>query len=485
MAAFKMAALELAKAVLIVMLCTTVVPCSAGGGLVRRERAKKTSSALQAALEHVLSGQAAKRLFGVEASVRPTFEAFPKNAMGQIPPEEIFPAIVRNYFAKEHGWQLRGLEPPSMSETGTTNAEVQDLTLLKDHAPSVAQALEDVRRSGRGLSLSDVVGTIAALEHLAIEESVALLRKAYFLNKLDTAVELDEAELHEVLQSFLLIFRYGHDGNLTSVEEHQEIKARAKKANDWHVIVDFESAAVATSEHRGPNYDFEAAMDVARDITQKYGKWQNLECVDMKATLVGMSAGTPGLAPFTTFHTEPDHGTFQFSESVEYLRSHGVVEEAADGGDTVQVLIANYLLGPTNCIAFSQYYSVCCLSECESVISDIETRTQSPVSSADDLISTVEATATSTLDAPHKLSEDVASQLRRVAELHGGAVPLHSADFKRWLHAAFPNECPLPTAPEEAAEDSELAVAGKWLEAQHVCSRLPEWHPSSDVILEV
>ena len=39
------------------------------------------------------------------------------------------------------------------------------------------------------------------------------------------------------------------------------------------------------------------------------------------------------------------------------------------------VLIANYLLGASNCIASSQYFAVCCLNECEGIVNHFEAQT--------------------------------------------------------------------------------------------------------------
>ena len=38
------------------------------------------------------------------------------------------------------------------------------------------------------------------------------------------------------------------------------------------------------------------------------------------------------------------------------------------------VRIANYMTGPSNCIASSSYYSVCCLNECEGLMNELESK---------------------------------------------------------------------------------------------------------------
>lgn len=455
---------------------------------MRRDRQKKhTTSPLQLAVEHVLAGATVDRLLAVEASVRPAFEAFPKNSVGHIPMEEIFPAIVRNYFAKEHGWLIKGLEPPTLTRNVT---RVSTVSIIADQAPALAVALEDLYKSEKGLSLSDVVGTIAALENLIVEESAALLDDCYFLNGAKTDDIIGEETLHEVLRSFLLIFRWGAPANLTDVQGHKTIKAAAAKASDWGPLVRFETGIVQAWVQESGVRSFSQALvlEIVREILQKYGKWQNNECVDMKGTLLGLAEQPgSGLVPWPRFHEEPNHETYQFTESLEYLQQIGVLQEG-ETANTSSIRIANYLLGPTNCIAPSSHYTVCCLSECESVISEVEARIQSPVAGTEEIVTAVEATASSTVEAGRRLPETAVEDLRGVASHYEGLVPLHSAEFKKWLYEAFPNECPFPTASEQEAEESELKVASEWLEHQQECTRIPAWHPASppsEPVLEI
>lgn len=211
---------------------------------------------------------------------------------------------------------------------------------------------------------------------------------------------------------------------------------------------------------------------LSQDLARKYGKWQDAECLDMKSTLMRLG-GAPGLAPFEAFRKEPDHGTYQFREGAGYLAATGILQ----AGEAPQVRIANYLLGPSNCIAPSRYYTVCCLNDCERLLGDVEAQVRRPAPTAEALLAAV------------RPASEAAEALRRLASAGEGLVPLHSSAFREWLHGAFPNDCPLPTSPEAAAEDAELASASRWLWSQEACTRLPEWHPLSasvaDSVLEV
>lgn len=446
---------------------------------MRAERQQRSVSRLQAALSKTLMGEAAHRLFEVEAGVRPNFEAFPKNEVGHIPTEEIFPAIVRNYFAKEHGWLIKGLEPPSWQ---TASSKVEDVAIFRDRAKEVVAALEEVSRSDKGLSLSDIVGTIAVLEHLIVEESMNLLDEAYFVSGTPKQDAVDENVAHQILRSYLLLYRWGAPLNETNAAEFEDIKKNAAQATDWASMVKFELNSFDKARGdlpEGSKYDYRVLQVAVRDMAVKYGRWQNSECEDMKGTLVALARDKhSGLVPFLAFRSEPNHAAYQFTETAEYLDKLGVLVAPTSATDDAKVRIANYLLGPTNCIAPTAYFMVCCLSECEDVVSEIETRIQSPVATADQLLSVTQDIGTSTLQAPHSFSETVVGSLRQVGRSYEGLVPLHSAEFRQWLNVAFPNECPYLTPPEVAAQNTELTVASHWLQGQHVCTRLPEWHPA-------
>merc|ERR1719474_1700961 len=82
--------------------------------------------------------------------------------------------------------------------------------------------------------------------------------------------------------------------------------------------------------------------------------------------------------------------------------------------------------------------TLCCLNECESLMSEIEGRVQAPTATAE--------------------------QLRAIAEKRGGQVPLHGRLFAEWLHFAFPHECPFP----HAVEDAAVHTRDFWMERQYV-----------------
>uniref|UniRef100_A0A7S1M827 EF-hand domain-containing protein n=1 Tax=Alexandrium catenella TaxID=2925 RepID=A0A7S1M827_ALECA len=441
-------------------------PCGASAGLRFRGAAgaggeapervvavREVEFSLRSALEALLRGgqsSAAARLARIEASVWQTFQALPKNSAGRLAPRAVR-YLVHGYFAREHGWLVKGLEPHGMQ---ANMSEVHEVGILRDRAPALVETLLEARQMDRGLSLDDVVVMAAALERLIFGESLKLLETAYALNDLSADSPAAEEELHEVLRSYLLIFQMGVRGNLSDARKHQAIKRKlAQIGGSWPTLVEFEEDAVRNygfaTQHQmnpfaSPSYTFEAAAHIVEDLAQAYGKWQNAECRQMKEELIGLDINGDGRVPLSSFYAQPETSDYHFTESRDYLRTIGALDETVSGNPRVR--IANYMLGPSNCIASSSYYSVCCLSECEALMNELEEKVRAPTAPADRLLEIVANLTSSSYapEAPRQLPEDLKGKMRAIGERHGGAVPLHGRLFAQWMHHAYPRECPYP-----------------------------------------
>jgi len=459
--------------VLLSALCFATLPlCEASGVMRRVDRQAPKESLFPSILSHMLTNVPAQRLFAVENIVLPTYEAFPKNAMGRVPMQAIH-SIVRSYLAAEHGWLIKGFE-----FTSTKSTELQESLLLQNRAPEFVSALRELQSSDIGLSLGDVVATVAAVEHLILEESILLVKGAYSLNNQSLATNLPEKTVEELLSSYLLLLRQGVDRNNTDFHRHNVYMAHAKQhVQDWDNLLQFERSVLKDIGHSGP-YSFEVVSQIVREMTRRYGKWQNSECTEIKTKLLELEMQADqvdtGRVPFKSFQAEPMHPHYAFTESSEQLAQMGALDEGKDG--TLNVLVANYLAASSNCIASSRFVSVCCLSECDSLMASLEASVQASEVPLHKLLSVVSDISSSTMETPRKLGADLIEKARGMAQRHRGFVPLHSGDFKQWFHFAFPNECPYPTALEMAAEDYEGQVADQWLGK----GRVPAWQVAAD-----
>lgn len=438
-----------------------------GAGSVQSTSASTVSTeelelSLRTALEGMVGRAAgiwgAPKLSAMEASLAQTFWALPKNALGRLSPRGVR-YLVHSYFAKEHGWLIKGLEPHGNRGNVT---ELQDVSVLQDRAPALVEAALEARRSNQGLSLDDVVVMVATLERLIFDGSLDLLRVAYELNMHPSHGRIDREALREVLVSYLVIYAHGGKYNLSNVREHFRIRDRIITRQDF---LGYENDAVLNHdfENRGSMnpfviepYSFTEATRIVANLASSYGKWQNADCVEMKANLLTMAKEGTGRVPLGRFYSQPADANFAFSESVEYLRKIGALDEARAGRP--QVMIANYINGPSNCVAHSSYYSVCCINECEAIMNQIESEIRAPRVHPGRILDVVSNISSSTVDAPRRFPRALTRKLREIARGPGGEVMLHGRLFAQWLHFAFPNECPYPTV----VAGTEALTPGHW-----------------------
>jgi len=435
------------------------------GGTAAHIAVPDVERSLQDLLQAAHSGgnsSIARRLGKIETSIATTFQALPKNAVGRITPRSVR-YIVHNYFAKEHGWQIKGLEPEGMR---TNMSNIHDVTILNDQAPALVEALLEAHRSNTGLTLEDVAAMLAMLERLILDQSLTLLQAAYHLNDLSPDDRIGANTLHSVLQSYLLLFQMGLKGNLTDVYRHQAIKERMAARSSWATLVEFETDAVLNYEFQTRDISnpfkeqalgFEKTTHIMEILAEDYGKWQNSECSRMKSDLMDRDVDGSGRIPLSRFYADSSAREYRFTEKVEYLRQIGALEDDWKGEPRVR--IANYITGPSNCIASSSYYSVCCLNECTGLLNELEGNIKAPTATADQLLRVVRNLTSSSMWMPRVISPDTVSKLHAIAHHNDGVVPLHGRLFAQWLHFVFPHECPFPHVTKEAA----TLTAHHWL----------------------
>jgi len=453
-------------------------------------------------LEHLFAGHGellARRFESVEAAVQPDFDVSPENAMGRLSLVGVRP-IARGYFAKEHGWVMKGLEPVGLAPPGVA-LELHEIPILRQGIPKLAQLLHVVQTLRHGLSLGDMVSVVVALEWLTLRSSLGpTLDAAYRLNGWSPLAPITEGRLREVCQSYLLLFREGNRANLVDAKAHMLLKQNAQSSPGWHEITAFVQEAIQnTANFEGAELLQDHGDGVEQQLTRRmveqvvihmalrYGKFQNKECHHMKADLLKLDPNLTGFVPLDAFHklpVDPVYG-YSFHESADYLRRVGALRESVS--EAPRVIIPNYLTGPTNCIAATEYTAVCCLNECEVPLTAIERQVRAKIEFPDRLLQIAEGISTGTVPSLRHFTPDLGERLQALAGMHHGTVALRSTGFAHWLSAAFPYECPTPLAIEaDAAEEVEertsamaAAVAAAALaEAKH--GQVPMLHLLGD-----
>merc|ERR1719157_97343 len=103
---------------------------------------------------------------------------------------------------------------------------------------------------------------------------------------------------------------------------------------------------------------FEQQVDFLQEMGHTLGTFQNLECHRLKDKLVDLEDMGTGRVPLARFYRNGLLGKWEFTESTEYLRHVGALDE--NDPSRLSVVIPNYIQSQSNCLAGSSFYSVCC-----------------------------------------------------------------------------------------------------------------------------
>jgi len=224
----------------------------------------------------------------------------------------------------------------------------------------------------------------------------------------------------------------------------------------WEQIKSFASGVLRTMEfeqQRNPSfgharaafaegYDFSDIHKAVASITNTFASYWETECQTIKQSLIELDKTGTGRIPLSEFYGANADGEWRFGESEGYLRELGALDESSAWRGK-QVIIPNYLLGASNCIVTNPHYLVCCVNECETVLDDIESAVGGPMATPAEVLGLVSSMTNFEDDKP-AIDKALQNQLQRVAEAHGGKIPLHGRLFAQWLHYVFPRECPFP-----------------------------------------
>merc|ERR1719263_835037 len=184
-------------------------------------------------------------------------------------------------------------------------------------------------------------------------------------------------------------------------------------------------------------YDFQTMSNILLATADKFFKLEDEECRSLSKQLVSMEDHEGSGRVFLKDFYRPafSTGMLEFTESTDYLRQQGALDES--NPQSPRVIIPNYIMADSNCLANSEYYSVCCSDPCEELMDQIELALQAPSATPQQLVAVVESL-------PANVSEQLHKKLEEVAENYNGEVPIHGRLFAQWMHHTFPRQCPYP-----------------------------------------
>jgi len=303
------------------------------------------------------------RLQNIEEALRPIFAALPKGfSGGKVGPPAARYALHR-LFIQRHGWQVKGLAANGETWSGNPASDA-----LANKVPHHVKVLFDDRLGSTGLDLHELAVFSSMLEHLIHSESEECLKAAYNFSSWDTTQVLSRKSATKVIETYMIIYLSGF--NVTKVA-----RARIKNFIDnvekyypsWKDTRPFLHRVQREVAHNLGAYSFDNIMAVVDQVGEQFGRFQNQECVDLKESLMKLEESNgSGRVRVGDFYS----GQWHFSESVDYLRQLGALDESNKAN--LRVIIPNYLNAPSNCIASSAYYGVCCIDDCEELVGQLE-----------------------------------------------------------------------------------------------------------------
>jgi hypothetical protein len=398
-----------------------------------------------------------KRLDSIKNSLMPIVSAVPKSAGGKLGNAAVSYALYR-LFVQRHAWFVKGLEPfKALSEWDSTSA----VDVIDQRVPEYITGLFNTTMGEHGFDIYHTAVLAATIEHLVHKESLLRLSVAYRSLNFETEDVLSPDDEENVMDTYMSSYILGPlIRNLSNVSTRWVRFLRANVTELYPGFPETQKFLREVSESVAPQRDYRYYSDMAslvEEVGDRYGRWQDYECRELKDMLLEIedkNAGGSGRVRLADFYNSSLYGgKWQFCESEEYLRKLGAIDDSDP--KNLRVIIPNYVNGPSNCVAGSSYYSVCCINECEEILSHLEVKFAAPHGTPKAIAKLVAQLPSATVSGNRTLSPWLLHRLEEVAEHHGGVVPLHGRLFAQWLHYAYPRECPYPhvlgaTSPQTA-----------------------------------
>eukprot|EP00930_Biecheleria_cincta_P072935 TRINITY_DN60280_c0_g1_i1.p1 TRINITY_DN60280_c0_g1~~TRINITY_DN60280_c0_g1_i1.p1 ORF type:complete len:602 (-),score=103.64 TRINITY_DN60280_c0_g1_i1:386-2122(-) len=394
-------------------------------------------------------------LHAIEKELLPMFRTLPKNSGGRLERNSLRYLSYR-YFHQKFSLVVRGFEPTRpVNDSSWGAAEI-----LSEKVPGfVESALESVHAQERGFDLRDAAQMVTILEQLIFDSESSLLEKTYNATRQSRQQPMSEQQLRRLLESYIALWLAGDDV-LPLLNRPRQL---AKIFPHWGQVVSFVHGQISAlnferqhaplarrSNTAGnallPQYSFDDAHAIVGGITKSFATFWESECREMKRKLVSVESHGTGRVPLSVFYGKSvNDAEWRFGESESYLRGLGALDETAWLGK--QVIIPNYIQGASNCIVAKDHYMVCCASECEPILAEIELAVGSPMATPSHILSVVRnMSQMADLDSSDDcvtIDAALRAQLESAAGSNG-EVPIHGRLFAQWLHYVFPQECPFP-----------------------------------------
>jgi len=282
-----------------------------------------------------------------------------------------------------------------------------------------------------------------------------MLEDAYNSIGMDIKMDVGREAMGNVMKGYMLRWMMGDD--LESVQMLEANQSLLRESfDDWDEIVAFAQGHVLQFEYAQgsawnvlrPHFSFADAQAIVGAMALSFGYFWETECMNVKDSLVKMDHNNNGRVKLSDFHGSALNGEWRFSESKEYLKQMGALDETSSWQGP-RVIITNYLQAPSNCIISTEHYRVCCANECQEFFDDLEESVGGAVATPEEILPIIERLHTprfddESFDDEPNITSSLKWQLEQIAHTHAGKVPIHGRLFAQWMHYVFPLECPFP-----------------------------------------
>jgi len=384
------------------------------------------------------------RLRSVETYLEPMFRSLPKNSRNVLSHATARYALHR-ISADQHGWTIHGLE----DSMGNSNlSSIVTSGIVSSLLPAQIESIFEKHVDAVGFNLRSLAILAGTIDYLVRQDQYLALRKACEVLSLPTIGSMGEDDMKTIIQLYMATF-------LTPLAKPslKLLKSMNRSYPGWTdmvLLLDDERGALYFNERnwanpfRGKGSSLQVALRVVQQAADQYQKHQyEPECQEIKNDILAYERGDTGRVRLVDFYRADLDSRFWYVESKDYLRAVGALDES-DSQLGPKVIVSNYVLAKSNCVAEARMYSICCSNECEGLYGQLERSLEAPEATPQQVGAHVSHMSSSTVQAPRNLSQLLLRRLDDIANERTGKVLLHGRLFAQWMHQAFPRECPYP-----------------------------------------
>jgi hypothetical protein len=465
-------------------LLSSLVPAKPAGFLTpSAPKAKEMSS--YNLLEQILTALAGNSSTGsavslldleqIEDALRPIIAASPKNEHGRLGDGAARYALHR-LFMERHGWEIRGFSDVSLQISNSSLSSPQP-SVFEHWVPSEVQDILEDHVRVRGFGILELSVFAASLEHVIRAELPRKLQDIY--NALgvsrDGSIEIGQAEM--LIDLYMEAYIRQEDVTMLTPSELFKFQTEMSFVyENWDKTREFFRQIQESVVRDTERFTFADVVAVLAKIEANFVYWNEHQCGAFKENLMGLEQEVPGRVRLLDFYEAAMYKGMPTLEKREYLEELGAIDET----DPLEprLILSNYLDGPSNCVARTSYYSVCCMDQCGDHYSHLERSLGKPEATPEEIISVVSGLSSATTCT--LLPDNLRNDLHTLADANGGRVLLHGQAFAEWMHFVYPRECTWPqkfgpaasqTQPEWE-QDTNIEVQAETQDLMHYAEEL-------------